>query len=837
MELKDYQIRTLEQVKSYLTLLSEWKSNAEKVPEMEIDFAVKAWEKAGIPKGYHPKKDGLDKPLPNFCLKIPTGGGKTLLAVKTIDLINQNYLKKQTGLVLWIVPTTQIYRQTIKNLKDKGHPYRQHLDLASGGRTTILEKSDHFSPQDLEENLVVMMLMLQSSNRQTKEALKVFKDNGFSDFFPLEDDIEGQAKVLEQIPNLDTFGEKDGFWGRQIKTSLGNVLRLCQPIMILDEGHKAYSDGAQATLRGFNPSILIELSATPPEMSNILVDIPGIELNREEMIKLDLHVVNKASADWKDTILEAINKRENLETKALEYEANSGQYIRPICVIQVERTGKDQRGANFIHSENVKEFLVSVKGISPDEIAIKTSEKDELREVDDLGGLMSRECKIRYIITKQALQEGWDCPFAYVLAILTNPTSQNALTQLVGRILRQPYARKIKTYPELDESYVYCFQQSAGSLLGKIKKGFEDEGLGDLYRHVSTEEGFEGENQITEREYNIRERFQKAAKDIILPVFVVREKGEWREVDYQVDLVSQIDWSKIDLESINNLKLSKIDEVGVESIINIIDDRQQLIERREFKRVREEGMDIDLVFVARYLIDVVPNPWVSFEIGKKVFEKIKRENDLKLVISNFVFIVEELKKHLISERDRLAEDIFKKLVQGEVIRFLVIGKNIGYKFPPKIKVKNIEPPILNQNYQLVQRSLFDFQPLGDMNETERSVALSMEEQDKMFFWYRNRVKTDYGIQGWRKQKVYPDFIFTTTDDQKDASRVFVMELKGEHLLGSDDSEYKKTLLNMCTDLAKERNFSELGLAFKDRDLSYEFVDTGEWRQKLNEMVD
>ena len=54
-------------------------------------------------------------------------------------------------------------------------------------------------------------------------------------------------------------------------------------------------------------------------------------------------------------------------------------------------------------------------------VAIKTSEKDELKEVDDVGGLLSRNAVTRYIITKQALQEGWDCPFAYVLAVLTNP--------------------------------------------------------------------------------------------------------------------------------------------------------------------------------------------------------------------------------------------------------------------------------------------------------------------------------------------------------------------------------------------------------------------------------
>ncbi len=211
------------------------------------------------------------------------------------------------------------------------------------------------------------------------------------------------------------------------------------------------------------------------------------------MIKLDLHVTNKQSPDWKDTLLAGVNQRNVLEEKAKEYEANSGINIKPICLIQVERTGKDQEGGKWIHSEQVRDHLIKFVGIQPDEIAVKTSEKDELKEVDDIGGLLTRNCKIRYIITKQALQEGWDCSFAYVLVILTNPSSKNSLTQLVGRILRQPFARKTHVR-ELDESYVFCFQQKGKMLLDSIKQGFEHEGLGDLRGHVVTDSGTDGAN-------------------------------------------------------------------------------------------------------------------------------------------------------------------------------------------------------------------------------------------------------------------------------------------------------------------------------------------------------
>ena len=484
MELKEYQHRALAEIRRYLGHLTDWRKRADDHPEFEIDFPNKAWEKAGALRTYFPRKNGLGQLLPAFCLKVPTGGGKTLLAVKTIDLVNTIYRKRYTGLVLWIVPTTQIYRQTIRQLKDRDHPYRQHLDMASGGHTMIVEKTDRFTPQDITHNLVVFMLMLPSANRKTKETLRLFKDSGgFTDFFPPEDDLTGQEALLERVANLDTYETESGFWGRQIKTSLGNTLRLLSPLIILDEGHKAYSEGAQDTLRGFNPCLIVELSATPVQ-SNVLVEITGQELHREEMIKLDLHVVNKASPDWRDTLLACYNKRCLLEAKAKEHAANTGEYIRPICLIQVERTGRDQEGGKFIHSEQVREHLVKILGVPAEQVAVKTSEKDELKEADDIGGLLSHNCPIRYIITKQALQEGWDCSFAYVLAILTNPSSKNALIQLVGRILRQPYARKTGIR-ELDESYVFCFQQRANLLLDSIRTGFAQEGLGDLRGHIA----------------------------------------------------------------------------------------------------------------------------------------------------------------------------------------------------------------------------------------------------------------------------------------------------------------------------------------------------------------
>ncbi|MDO8599405.1 MAG: DEAD/DEAH box helicase family protein, partial [bacterium] len=333
MELRDYQRRAVEGVREYLRLLADIKGKTEAAGlGSDLDFSEAAWKKAEVRDNYKSRRDGTGRSIPAFCLKIPTGGGKTLLAVKSIDAVNTLYLKRRTGLVLWVVPTSQIYNQTLKSLRDRQHPYRQHLDVASGGCTVVIERHEAFAPADVAENLVVLMLMLPAANRVTNEQLRMFRDSdGFESFFPSEDDRNGHAAMLKATPNLDAF-ERDGFWGGQIKTSLGNTLRLLRPIIVLDEGQKAYSENAQKALNGFNPSVIIELSATPPKGSSVLVDIPGVELEREEMIKLDLHVINKASPNWQDTLAAAVEKRDALEKSARKYRAASGTYIRPICL-------------------------------------------------------------------------------------------------------------------------------------------------------------------------------------------------------------------------------------------------------------------------------------------------------------------------------------------------------------------------------------------------------------------------------------------------------------------------------------------------------------------------
>lgn len=837
MELKEYQFNAMKTIENYLNVLKNEYEDLQDIKEIKpklaekINFNSETWDKIGLKK-YNNKINGLGENVPNVCLKVPTGGGKTLLATYSIDLIHTHYLRQTTGFVLWIVPSTQIYNQTLSALKDRNHPYRQKLDISSGGKTLIIEKNDRFHPQDVKDNLVVMILMLQSSNRKTKESLKMFKDSGgYVDFFPPEDNNTQHQQLINMYPNLDVFEEIHSlFPTMQVKTSLGNVLRVLKPTVIIDEGHRAYSASAQKTILNFNPKFIVELSATPKKESNILVNVSGLDLDREEMIKLDLNIINKSSGDWKDTVLATVEKRTQIENKAIQYRNESGAYIRPISLIQVERTGKNQQDGNRIHSEDVKEYLIKQCNISSDEIAIKSSDQDDIEGID----LLSEESSIKFIITKQALQEGWDCPFAYTLTILSKSSSETGLTQLVGRILRQPNAKKTGIQ-ELDESYVYCYQQESSKILESIRNGLKLEGMGDLTNRVTglSEREDENDNEIKQK-VKIRDKFTHFKGKIFLPKFLYEQENlGWRPINYDVDILSQIDWGEINLQSVNSLTLSKFIRSKDEAFRVGIDEGDGLVSRYDYHEEENIDTEIDLSLITKQIADIVPNMWIAFDISKRVISILTESYERHVVIANLSYIIEELKKLLEYEKNRLAQIIFYKLIDNKRVQFLLEERTTSIPGLEYLVAKN-EKRLLRSNNDPIEKSLVEPVVESDYNPLEKSFAICLDTHEKLLWWYRNIERVDYSIQGWKKQRIYPDFIFSNISpkNDKDFSTVYIIETKGNHLMGNEDTTYKDDIFKLCNELGKKASWNTLGLEFEDQEFIFHLVSQDEWKKNL-----
>ena len=721
-------------------------------------------------------------------------------------------------------------------LKDRDDPYRQHLDMVSAGKTLILEKTDGFTPQDVEEHLAVLLLMLPSASRANKEALRMFRDSGaFQAFFPPEEDKQGHAELLKRVPNLETFEKEDALWGRQVKTSLGNTIRVLEPLIILDEGHKAYSEQAQDTLRNLNPCMIVELSATPPQGGQQA----GGNQRRGSAPRGDdqarpAHRQQGRAQTGGTRCGRRWSGRDDLEEKA---RGLRGQHERQHPAHLPDPGRADGQGAAGREADPCRRTCGSIcigQGVQKDWVAVKSAEIDELKDFDDVGGLLARDCPVRYIITKQALQEGWDCSFAYVLTVLTNPHSKTAMTQLVGRILRQPYARKTHV-PALDESYVYCFQRS--DLLHEIREGFKREGLEEMQGRVVNDVADLAAVEM--RELGPRAKYKAAAGNMVLPAFVIRDGKDWRLVSYEADILSRVKWDEADVSPLYTLELNPEEKRDVELRTGLTEELRGMARQKALECAEGGPVALDFAYASGHLLDVVPNPWIGYEFVERVFGKLLAnwKGKEKVVANNLVFILEELRKRLEAERDRLAEQAFNEMLEKDEMRFMVVARDLGmHRLPKKEEVPKSVVKATRMDGSQFEMSLFDPVPADGLNSLEREVASFLDEQGPLYFWYRNVPHRGYYVQGWQKSRIYADFIFTTTgEERKGYRKVFVLETKGLHLK-NEDTAYKKSVFALCNKHAKKKAWNELVPAMRDKEITYEVVFEDEWTKRLNQLL-
>ena len=799
MELKDYQIRILDaftrwrnelaaaQARSETAVSALMQVDADIPPEVR-NYPKTAWQRLAatgeVAYGARPYLDRTTTagfPIPHTCLKVPTGGGKTLLAAAALERLDQN-----SGLVLWMVPSNAIYRQTKEKLWDRQHPYRQMLERGSGRRVKMLEKDDIFTAADVEHYLCVMLISLQSANRQNnKEFLKMNQDSGrYTSFFPDNDDALGDARLRNEHPDLDPPSAD-----RPVAQSLSNVFKMVRPIVVLDEAHKAYgrqgseSEQFAQSVNRLNPRLVIELSATPnATKSNLLVDIAGRDLKAEEMIKLPVQVTAFSNTDWHHTLGRAHIKLEELDNEAVSLQNSEGRYIRPIAVVRVERTGNDQRDVDRIHAEDVREYLTQHLGVPAEAVAVQSTASHELDGID----LLSEYSPVRWIITKAALMEGWDCPFAYLLVMLDNTSAKNAITQLVGRVMRQPDARLTGRNP-LDQCYVYCQSTDVNDAVQYVKDALEQEGMGDLDDDVRTGQTTTFRTVPIHR----REKFREA--EIFLPkVLHKNAEGTWEALDYQRHILPGIDVNAIGSPDPQSTHPDRPRETTM--TVDLGEDGAT--QSPPNTRALFVDDSIRISWYARRISDILPNPFQAARIVQELVQRMydAGQDDSKIYRQRSA-LASQLREHVVRAMDQQAEKVFRaKLAVGQ-IRFDLEASDHNHRMRKSYEILVADSDVLLQRYgQSVQLSLFE--PVFDrvFNDLERRFAFYLDEQKALQWWHRIAVRQqgEYCLRGWRRERVWPDFM--AMGGEKDGKpSVLVFETKGEHLKGSDDTEYKERL--------------------------------------------
>ncbi|MBD5584938.1 MAG: DEAD/DEAH box helicase family protein [Clostridia bacterium] len=427
MELKQYQREVIADLERFIERL-------EKDGRLDVAFnnfwGDKGVSLASLDHAYLRPYDNSVTSVPHVTVKVPTAGGKTFIACNALRTIFEKLPTEKPKVVAWFVPSDTILKQTYKNLNDPSHPYRQKIDSHFGNTVCVVDKESALfghgiSPTEIREQLTIFVLSVQSFAANNKDGRRVYREN---------ENLAEYAKLYNTMTKRVEGSDETG---------LIQVLSYLNPVVIIDESHNFEADLRVDMLKAINPCFILDLTATPRKKSNIISFVDAMKLKWANMVKLPVIVYNHRTTS--DVITSAINLQRSLEQKAIALEAEGGRYIRPIVLFQAQPKTADDN----ITFDKIKADLIK-SGIPEEQIKIKTANKDEIKNTD----LLSRDCPVRYIITVNALKEGWDCPFAYILASLANKSSRVDVEQILGRVLRLPYTTKHRD-DLLNLSYVF----------------------------------------------------------------------------------------------------------------------------------------------------------------------------------------------------------------------------------------------------------------------------------------------------------------------------------------------------------------------------------------------
>jgi type III restriction enzyme len=453
---KTYQQQVLDSIEAYFKACHE-------LPSPSIAFTATTERLWGRGNPYNPLS-GFPADMPYFCLRVPTGGGKTWLAAKSAALVNMHLMRCEHSVILWLVPSKPIREQTLRALRNRLHPY--HTALREVGPITVmdLDEAKSVTRATLDTSTTIIVATRQAFQVEDEECRKVYQSSGA---------LMHHFDNLSPTQRGELLSEGEGI-NRTTPYSLANVLRLRRPFVIVDEAHNSRTELAFDMLARFRPSGVMELTATPDlerTPSNVLHSVSAAELKAEEMIKLP--VVLESEPNWQQCLADAIGRREDLHKLADDERRAGANYLRPLVLIQSEPR---RAGVDTLDFARVRNELITNHGIPANEVIVVTGEEKGLEQIeaDYTLGIADPDCPVKFVITQRALAEGWDCPFAYILVSMASLSSATAVEQLLGRVLRQPEASHRQAMA-LNQSYAFVvsrnFAETASMLRDRLVTG------------------------------------------------------------------------------------------------------------------------------------------------------------------------------------------------------------------------------------------------------------------------------------------------------------------------------------------------------------------------------
>ena len=435
----------------------------------------------------------------------------------------------------------------------------------------------------------------------------------------------------------------------------------------------------------------------------------------------------------------------------------------------------------------MRDYLTRQLNVPADHIRRKTAEKDELADED----LLSPFSTVRYILTKDALREGWDCPFAYMLVLLDSTRTRRALTQMTGRVLRQPDTESTGR-AALDESYIYCFDRDVGEAMADVKRGLEQEGMSDLAEFIRSGAG--NGNNGAGRLISVQRRKPFRNLQIFLPQVLHRAGRRYRLLDYENDVLGGVDWNAIVTAPLD-LDYAAIEEIR--EITAAVDLPGFDCDTGETNLEVEKALTVE--FFSRRIYETLPNPYLSAQVVERTWEALRRQGYTSDGIFERRYHLSEILKRRLAELvEYEAQAIFHRKLRHRDIRFELIADESGFEFAQELEkmVGENQLQLFGQRGDSLQKSLYEKVYAREFNGLERDFAICLDGHGAVAWWHRFAARQDYSLQGWKRHRVYPDFIVCVAPGNGSTRRVLAIETKGLQLAGNTDTEYKKKLFEV-----------------------------------------
>lgn len=853
MELKKYQKAVIDDLTRFLTLLGETGS----IPKAYESI----WTEKKVIVGF----GGIDNykssiaGVPDVCFKVPTGGGKTFIACNAIKPIFNAMPLTKSKAVVWLVPSDAILEQTLKALSNAHHPYRQKINSDFSNRVEVYSKQQllngqNFNPTVINQQLSIFVLSYDSFRTNKKEGRKAYQENGNLALF---------AKFFNDPSIL--LADTD-------ETALIQVIRYLNPVVIVDESHHATSELSIKMLQNFNPSFILDLTATPKKNSNIISFVDALQLKKENMVKLPVIVYNRRSQT--DVFNDAISIRNKLEIQAKTERKHTGRYIRPIVLFQAQPRGNEDN-TTF---DKLKQTLQDI-GIPENQIAIKTANKNELRDVD----LMDENCPIRYIITVNALKEGWDCPFAYVLATIANRSATVDVEQILGRILRLPNTKKNQSNV-LNISYVITSSNDFHETLQRVIVGLNNAGFSEKdYRandldveatavptSPSIQEQFFNDTDVEDIPYvdisSIREQLDTQLTDDTTTLAIENDKlfaTAVQQANNYDTVLAQTESTDLDMaplevrEKMNVFHLSneyaeeektlRLPQFVVKVHLPLFSDNETalLTPEKLTEGFSLRGKDTEIDFstldaeIAKVDIegskDAIPKAWKLTGFDNQFFREWfnSQPSDRRIAHCKEIILGQLTKINAINDRD--LKDYINRIIDGLNSEQLEDLQQSTYSYIAKIKkkIENLIAIHAEKNFNLwIEQGTITCQPTyslkstisptkytstlpkslytaeEEMNGLEKDVVWELANLSNIKWWHRNISRTGFNINGYIN--AFPDIIAMTT-----SGKILMIEPKGDHL---ENTESRHKIAVGRTWERKAGDMYRYYMVFRNKDL-------------------